>query len=135
MSPQCTLRLPFAFGLLLAAALAGCSDSTSPGIQPEVTNAIDSFQFQVTDVRNFTNTFSYTWQNSGTSASVDQSTTVTAGAMTLTIRDADGTEVYSKSLAVDGSFVTGAGTPGDWTITVGFNGASGTVNFRVQKRP
>jgi hypothetical protein len=85
--------------------------------------------------RNYTNTLQYTWRNTGTVADVNQATTVTAGTITLTVRDAEGTEVYSRSLAENGTFVTASGTAGDWTIRVAFNVASGTLNFRVQKRP
>jgi len=40
-----------------------------------------------------------------------------------------GTEVYNRSLADNGTFVTTSGTAGNWTIRIGFNSASGTVNF------
>ena len=36
------------------AAVLGCSSATEPGIQPQVTNATDNFQYQVSNVQNFT---------------------------------------------------------------------------------
>jgi hypothetical protein len=123
-----------AFALSAAAFLAACSDTTSPGVEPEVTNVTDSFEFQVTNVRNLTDTYSYTWVNTGSQATVNQATTVTAGSVTLTISDADGTQVYSRSLADNGTFVTDIGATGDWTIIVAFSAASGTLNFRVEAR-
>jgi hypothetical protein len=63
---------------------------------------------------------------------VDQSGTISAGTATLTIRDAAGTQVYTKSLTTTGSFVTSAGQSGAWTIQLVLNGVSGTLNFRVQ---
>ena len=123
--------------LILAALttlLGGCSDSTtSPGVQPEITNLTDDFSYQVTNVRNYSHTDSYPWQNSGTQANVNQSTSVTGGTATLVILDADGTQVYDRSLADNGTYVSSAGTPGAWTLVVTYNDASATVNFRVQK--
>jgi hypothetical protein len=58
---------------------------------------------------------------------------VTAGSATLTIRDASGTQVYTRNLADNGTFLTNAGTSGSWTIQVVLTNMSGTINFRVQK--
>jgi len=71
---------------VLAALLAACSDGTSPGIQPEINNLPDTFQYQVTAMQNYTHSDSYDWQNTGTQANVDQSTTVT-----VVYADADAT--------------------------------------------
>jgi hypothetical protein len=114
-------------------SLAACSDTTSPGIQPEINNLPDNFQYQVTDVRNYTHTDSYPWQNTGTQANVNQSTTVTGGTATLAILDADGTEVYNRSLAENGTFTTAGGASGTWTVRVIYVEANANVNFRVQK--
>lgn len=113
----------------------GCGDDnpTSPGIQPEILNNVDSFQYQVTDVTNYTREHAYAWENTGAAANVDQSTTVTGGSVMLTIRDADGNQVYQRSLSENGSFVSEAGTPGTWTIRISYDHATTTVNFRVQK--
>lgn len=48
------------------------------------------FQFQATGVTNVTWTYTYTWSNSGTTASVNQSTTIAAGTATVAILDANG---------------------------------------------
>ena len=58
---------------------------------------------------------------------------ITAGTATLTIRDANGTQVYSQSLTVNGTLVTNAGMSGNWTIQVALTNVSGTLNFRAQK--
>jgi hypothetical protein len=126
------LSLPLVLGLALLAAGCG-NDPVSPGVQPEISNLVDNFQYQVTDIRNYTHTDSYSWQNAGTQANVDQSATLTAGAASLVVLDADGTQVYSRSLADNGSFTSAAGTTGTWTIRVTYQSASATVNFRVQK--
>jgi hypothetical protein len=116
--------------------VAGCGNSpTSPGVQLEITNATDNFQYQVTNVRNYTHETNYVWQNTGTTASVNQATTVTGGSATVVLLDADGTQVYSRSLAENGTFASTVGVAGSWTIRVTYSAASGTVNFRVQKAP
>lgn len=121
--------------LPLVLLLWGCGDDgpTSPGVNPEISNLPDNFQYQVTNVQNYTNIATYTWQNTGTQANVDQSTTVTGGTATLVIRDATDAQVYSRSLADNGSFTTTVGAPGSWTIRVLYSAADANVNFRVQK--
>jgi len=120
---------------LAIAAVVACSSSTEPGIQPQVNNVTDNFQYQVSNVKNFTGTKVYTWQIPGPQASVNQATTVTAGAIALVIKDAADVEVYNQSLAVNGTLDTAVGTTGAWTIRVQYTNATGTVNFRVQKKP
>ena len=129
------VRMTWRGPALAIALIVGCSSPTDPGIQPQVNNATDNFQYQVSNVKNFTGTRVYTWQITGTKASVNQATTVTTGTITLVILDAAGAEVYNQSLAVNGTLDTTAGTTGAWTIRVQYTNATGTVNFRVQKHP
>lgn len=124
------------FALISMVWLSGCSDSSTqppPGIQPEIVNITDSFEYQIQSISGYSGTASYTWQNSGTAAAVDHSSVVSAGVGTLVVLDAQGVEVYSDALSDSGSFVTQAGTAGAWTIEVTYTTFSGTVNFRVQK--
>lgn len=116
-------------------ALAGCSGGNvlGPDNQLEVTNATDNFQLQATALDNVSQTLTYLWENTGTSANVNQSGSVTAGSATLTIFDQAGAQVYVASLASSGTFQSGAGLTGGWTIRVELHGMSGTLNFRVQK--
>jgi hypothetical protein len=123
--------------LLVGAAvcIGACSDDpTAPGIEPEVSNTPDNFQFQVKKVLNHTGTLEYIWSNTGAAADVDQSCEITGGGALLVINDANGTQVYSRDLAEDGSFATGDGYAGAWKIRVIFSNSSGTFNFRAQKR-
>lgn len=119
---------------LVALALAACGDDTLAPFQPEIGNSADTFQFQVTALTNVTTTVEYPWQNTGTSANVNQSTSLSAGAANVTITDAAGATVYSKALTENGTFQTSVGQAGSWRIRVVLQGASGAVNFRVQKR-
>jgi len=119
-----------------AAALAvlaiACNNSLAP-FQPEILNAPDNFQLQATNVKNLTSTLDYTWQNSGTSANVNQATVASTGTATLTIQDAQPAQVYTKDLTANGTFQTTTGTAGAWKIRLQLTNFSGTLNFRVQK--
>lgn len=129
-------RIATTIALATCLALSGCGSDppTSPGIQPQIANLTDDFSYQVSGVSNFSGTAPYSWQNTGISANINQSTTVTSGTMTLVVTDANGTQVYSRSLSDNGTFVTADGVAGTWTIRVTYSGASGTVNFRAQKK-
>ena len=127
-------------GLLLtslaATALAlqvACSDDPLAPFQPEVSNVADNFQLQATNVATVTATRTYTWQNTGTRATVNHSTTLTGGTIHLTIRDAAGTVVYDKGLVPSLNEPTSVGTAGSWTVVVSMTGYSGSINFRAQK--
>ncbi len=121
--------------LLTIAMAAACGNSTGPlaPFQPQITNAPDDFQFQATGVTNVTWTFTYAWSNTGDSATVNHSTTVTGGSATITILDKNGTQLYSQPLKPSGTEGMLKGVAGTWTIRVVFTNYSGTVNFRVQK--
>lgn len=123
-----TPHVPLAALLLLA----GCSDSLAP-FQPEINNATDNFQFQATGLTSVSFLRTYTWQNTGTAATVNHSSAVTGGTTLLVIRDANGTQVYSDSLKASGTPATTTGVAGAWTIRVELTAVSGTLNFRAQK--
>lgn len=126
---------PSWLSLLLAVAGSGgvgCSDPLAP-FQPEVTNATNSFQLQATGVTAVTTTLTYAWTTTGTRATVNHSTTTSAGTARLTIRDAAGTVVYDADLAPSLNEPTNAGGAGGWTIQVRLTGYSGTLNVRVEK--
>ncbi len=123
------LAAVLAFGLGTACG----GNVLGPDNQPQVGNQTDTFQWQVTAMDNISQTLTYTWQNTGTSANVNQSPNLSGGSATLTIKDASDVEVYSRSLAQGGTFQTSAGTTGAWTIEVRLSGASGALNFRVEK--
>ncbi len=116
--------------------MIACSDSTAPLdlFEPEVTNATDSFQLQATGVDRVGTTIQYSWENTGTQASIDHSTTTAGGTARLTIRDAAGSIVYEQDLAPSLNEDTSSGETGTWTITVFLSEYSGTLNFRAQKK-
>jgi hypothetical protein len=119
-------------GILL---IAGCGDSnaTAPRYHPQVVNLTNDFAFQVTTLDNVSDNVQYIWRTDGSVVNVNQSPSNLSGTVSLVIFDAAGTQVYSRSLAENGTFTTGVGKPGDWTVSIRFSQASGAVNFRIQK--
>lgn len=122
-------------GLAVTLALAAISCSSDPldPFQPEINSATDNFQLQATSVTGVTATRSWSWANTGTRATINHSTTTTAGSARVSVRDAAGTEVYTKTLVPSLNETSSAGTAGAWTIVLTLTGYSGTLNFRVQK--
>lgn len=125
-------RLLVVIAALTSAAVTSCSDPLAP-FEPEVTIATDNFQLQATGVSTVDGTRTYSWPNTATRATVNHSTTTTAGTSWLTIRDAAGTTVYDKQLVPSLNEPTAAGTAGTWTIQLRMTRYSGTLNVRVQK--
>ncbi len=129
--PSCR-RLSSFVALSAFLAAFGCSDPLGP-FQPEITNTIDSFQLQATGVTGVTSTLTYSWTNTGARATINHSTTTTAGNARIVIRDGAGTIVYDKALAPSLNEPTASGTVGTWTIQLALASYSGTINFRAQK--
>jgi hypothetical protein len=122
--------------ILLAAAVAGCDGANviGPDNQLEANSAVDNFQFQVSDLDNVTQDLSYTWENTGTQATIDISQAITGGSAILTITDDAGSVVHQEDLRNDNDTDTAVGVAGTWSIELQLSGASGTLNFRVQRK-
>ncbi|MBE0593144.1 MAG: hypothetical protein IH616_12160 [Gemmatimonadales bacterium] len=127
-----TLASAAAIGLLVVAA-CGSDNVLGPDNQVQVSNNADTFEWQATNMDNVSQTLSYDWTMTGTTADVNQSSAVTGGSATLTVTDDAGTVVYTASLGQNGTFTTDAGVAGTWTVEVRLNGTSGMVNFRLER--
>ena len=126
------------FALAAVVIAAACDDDpTAPGIEPEIVNDVDSFFYQVRDVSNVAGTWEYRWQNGGTLAKVSHSTNAGGtGTATLTILDADGTQVYSGPLLTSGEPTTSpAGVAGTWTVRIDYSDYTNSqVNFELSRQ-
>lgn len=118
---------------LLLCLVASCGDDPLGPFQPEVSNVADTFSLQATGVSNVSTTLTYSWQNSGTRATINHSTTTQAGSTLLVIKDAAGATVYSKALSPSLNEPTTAGRAGAWSVQLTLTSYSGTLNFRAQK--
>lgn len=125
-------KLAYVLALPVALLLSGCTDPLAP-FSPEITNATDNFQLQATGVAGVTSTLTYSWVNTGARATINHSSTTTAGTAVLSVRDAAGVIVYDKGLVPSLNEPTLSGTAGTWSIQLRMTGYSGTLNFRAQK--
>jgi hypothetical protein len=122
-------------------ALSACGDSSIFGPDNElgITNNTDQFSLQAQTLADLSGTDSYDWVVTTASASVSHSNAaLSADTATLTILDADGTQVYSAPLsdASNGEDTTASGTAGTWTVTVTMNGATTDhINFQLADVP
>ena len=123
----------FSFVVACLLAISQCSSDTLAPFEPQVTSATDNFQLQATGVKSRSATLNYSWENTGTRAKINHSTTTSSGTARLLITDAGSTQVYEKKLVPSLSDTTTAGTAGLWTIRLVLSNYSGTLNFRVQK--
>lgn len=124
-------------GVALLGASACDDDPAAPpdiGVEPEIINDTDAFQFQVSSADGYSGVLIYDWTNTGELANVDQSSAIDPGQATLTLIDAAGTEVYAKDLSEDGSSASSAGIAGAWKVRIECSGLMGNVNFRAEKR-
>ena len=120
-------------GLTLALVACSGSNPIGPSNQPEIGNNPDNFQFQASNLSRTTQTFTYSWTNTGTIANVNHSGRIDSGEATLILRDGSGNQVYSRTLTSTGTFTSSSGTAGTWRIEVRLTDVTGTVNFRVQR--
>jgi hypothetical protein len=119
--------------LVAAALLVGCKKSSTAPSAPTVTNQADNFSYQTPHYDGHTGTESYAWTNTGTSADVTQSSSLSSGFATILIRDGAATQVYQATLSTPGMVQTTVGVAGTWTIQVDYANAKGTVGFTVKK--
>ena len=133
-----SLKSLLVLSALTAILAVGCSSTPNqppaPGIEPEVLNSTNTFQLQVSSVENYTGVVEYVWSNTGIEANINQSCNIQPNQALLRIIDADGTEVYSQDLSVDGSFASELGVSGDWRVRVEMTAMTGTLNFRAEIR-
>jgi hypothetical protein len=122
-------------GVAALSLSSGCSSSSNPlaAFQPEIRNNPDSFEFQATGITNVSTTVEYLWQNSGSRATINQSSAITGGSAVVQLFGPDSVEQYSSSLATNGTFQSDTSTAGTWRIRVTLTGLNGTLNFRAQK--
>lgn len=113
---------------------AGCEASNSPNGQVAVCNKDGSFSYS-TNAGMTTKTDTYTWTNGEATADVHWALNLGMGSASITVKDAAGKTVFTKSISKvgqeSGTKTTQAGQAGEWTVDVKLNNASGQVAFEV----
>ncbi len=129
------ISILFLASLVLCLAVS-CSDDDGPTASVTIEAVGSDLGGDVTgDGGNRTQAF--TWTNPSTTAEYNMDITAAAGgSFTLTIADADGQVVATRSLVKgqgddSASGVSTTGTSGDWTITVALANFSGDGSFSI----
>lgn len=118
---------------LLAGACGGSDNALAPQFQPEVVNSPNvAFSLQATGLQDITDVVQYSWSNSSGTAVIHPATSMTAGTITLNIRDATGTVLYDGTVPPTGDITPPAGAAGTWSIRLTLSSFTGTINFEVQ---
>jgi hypothetical protein len=120
-------------GSLVLLVLGGAGCSTPTAVQVVVRNQADSFEFHSTALSKATDPRFYTWQNSGTQATVTLSTTSSGGTGRVIIRDAANVVVFDSGLEPALSELTQVGTAGSWHISITLTEFTGTLVLSVVK--
>ena len=129
------LRVMLPAVVLIVSGCGGKNLLTDSDFQAQLTNETDNFAFQASNLDGVTQTIQWTWQNTGTNATVTHASAITAGSATLTILDSDGQQLHSQPLAPSGTSGLGSGSPGGWIIRLALTDAEGTIDFEVQTAP
>lgn len=120
--------------LFVMTAMLGCGNSNPvSSFEPNVTNETDSFSLWASNVYLVSTRLTYSWSNTGASASIYHASARSRGAGTLILLDASGNQVYQSELKSNVTEASASGVPGSWTVVLVLNEFSGTINFRVQK--
>ena len=123
---------------LMLVAFIGCSDDKNPvnplvDFQPEIVNNTDAFEFQATEVVEASGVVMYDWENTGSIASINHSSSTEAGSALVTVYDANNHQVYTSGLSASLNEQTQSGTSGLWRVRVDLSNYSGSLNFRLEK--
>ncbi|MEW5794737.1 MAG: hypothetical protein AB1772_00115 [Candidatus Zixiibacteriota bacterium] len=131
MTRTITLTMSLASAALF---LGACHKDPTSSYIPNVVNLRDNFHFRMSDVRNHDTVMVYYWQMEGTSANIDQSASIQAGYVSITVEDDSRVQVYQTDMRQSGGFSTASGSPGMWRIRISLTDFSGLLDFRAQRR-
>lgn len=111
-----------------------CGTPEGPAAVLSVSNNSDGFVFIAQSFdRLMTDSLHYTWQHTKTTAKVTEQSSITAGQVTVVVRDADGKQLYTTDLQTATTAVTAAGSTSDWSIDVKMAKVRGDVVFTIEK--
>ena len=120
--------------MLAIVIIVACEKNPTSPYEPEVVNALDNFHFRIDDVSDHDTSLTYYWRTGGTSANINQLSSIQGGQASLRIVGPDSTETYQTDFTQNGDFRSGSSSSGTWKITVRLVSFSGMIDFRVQRR-
>lgn len=120
--------------IIATMAVYSCGKDPASSYEPDVVNTLDNFHFRIEDVSNHDTLLTYYWRLSGTSANINQLSSIAGGRASLVIVDQDSTSMYETDFSLNGDFQSQSGRTGLWKITLRLSSFSGMIEFRVQGR-
>ncbi len=120
--------------LVAVVAVVGCHRDPASSGKPEVINTTDNFHFRLGGVDDLDTTIVYYWKMDGSSANIDQSSSIQGGQVLVIIEDSTRVQVYQTDLRDNGSFTSSFGVSGYWRIRFNFSNFKGLVDFRAQRK-
>ena len=124
-----------AAALLIVTILTACGgDPLGPDGREQVTRSVDNFLLQMWDLADATETRSYTWQNTGTQATIEILQVACSGSAILLVKDDAGTVVHEEDIFNDNDTDTSVGVAGDWTIEIQLQNVNCSFSFRLFKK-
>jgi len=126
------------FILTAALLLTGCQDTIVKALGPEnnvqLTRETDYVRFYADNMDNVHGTIEVDFPFSDTVAAVIHRNFVHHGQVRFNILDASGSQVYASNAEWNLDLQTnGKARPGPWKLYIGFFGARGRVDLRIQK--
>jgi hypothetical protein len=129
------LAVPLGFLVVLSGCMGGgqgCMGRQDFSGQGAVCNEENSFHYGLQGTASKTET--YTWQNSKSKATVAMGFQGT-GSVSVTLKDASGTSVFTKTYQgagqAGGTETTRSGAPGAWTIQIQMRDLQGQMGVTV----
>lgn len=115
-------------------AIVACAALLSGCVQDSVSNTTNAFSYGG-QVANLSTTKTYTWQNTVGSTMVNWGGQSSSGSFTLTLKDAAGKSIYTKTVGgqQQSGFNenTGSGAPGGWTVQLEFKAFTGQMGLNL----
>ncbi len=118
-------------GILL---VAGCHKDPISSADVTVNNKKDNFHFQLNEASELDSTMVYYWQMEGTTANIDQYSSLRGGTALVVIEDHSRAQVYQTDLTQNGDFSTSYGATGIWMIRFTLSNFTGMIDFRAQRK-
>lgn len=105
--------------------------SANNDISPAVNNDIDFFEFILRDAVDVNTVLEYSWDHTGSRATVEQTNDVINGDGDIVIKDAFDVERFNSRLLENSLDPTDLGDAGSWTITISLTDFDGDIHIQI----
>lgn len=99
-----------------------------------VSYEVDDLAIGASELEYFSETQTYTYEKTGADHDLSFGSQLTGGSVTLRIKNASGSQIYSKTFSsIAGESVTVSDASSPWTIEFEYTNASGSLGFSLDK--